>query len=83
MNLNEITSLIEIRNYAFISVNSGSSSKETVKYMNNIVMLIDKKLTELLNSEEFKKYVNYDNINNVIKEVRDNTNIKRGMNENK
>ena len=77
--LNEIIDLIKIKNYAFNIVNSTSSSKENVKYMNNIIILIDKKINKLLSSEEFKEYIDYNSIEEVIKEVRNNSNIKNGM----
>lgn len=79
MKLNEIIDLIKIKNYAFSIVNSTSSSKENTKYMNNIIILIDKKINNLLASEAFKEYIDYDSIEDAIKEVRNNSNIKNGI----
>jgi len=79
MKLNEIISLIEIKNYAFNIINSNHSSKEHVKYMSNIMLLIDKKIGELLSNEEFKKYIGYEHVDDLIKEVRNISNIKSGL----
>lgn len=79
MKLDEINSLIAIRSYASLAVNTGSNSKETVRYMNNILMLIDRKINDLLSSDEFKEYISYKDMNKVIQEVREITNIKSGL----
>lgn len=76
MDLNEITSLIEIRQYVVNSTGNPTIDRATVSYMNGMLIMLDKKIVELLKSEEFKEYVNYKDVRAAIEEVAKITNIK-------
>lgn len=79
MDLKEIANLITIRNYVFNIINLPTIDKTTVTKMNNSLLLLDKKIIELLSSNEFKDYINYNDINEVIRQVSNITNIKSGL----
>lgn len=79
MDLKELTDLITIRQYVVNSTANPAIDRETVTYMNGILILIDKKIVTLLKSNDFKEYVDYQNVRKAIEDVARITNIKSGL----
>lgn len=79
MDLKEITELMSIRQYVVNSTANPAISRETVSYMNGILILLDKKIVSLLKSDEFKEYIDYQNVRQAIEDVARITNIKSGL----
>jgi hypothetical protein len=79
MDLKEITDLIAIRQYVVNSTANPAIDRETVSYMNGILILLDKKIVTLLKSQDFKEYIDYQNVRRAIEDVARITNIKSGL----
>jgi len=77
--LSEITALTHIRKYLSDTMGNPNWDRKIVNEMNHTLLLIDKKIVELIKSPEFKKYINYDNVKDVIKEVVKTNNIRSGI----
>lgn len=79
MDLKEITELMSIRQYVVNSTANPAINRETVSYMNGLLILLDKKIVSLLKSDDFKEYIDYQNVRQAIEEVARITNIKSGL----
>lgn len=79
MDLTEIVNLINIRQYVCNSTANPTLDRAAVNYMNNILLMLDKKIYLHLQDDEFKDYVNYQDIRKTIEEVAKITNIKSGL----
>jgi hypothetical protein len=79
MDLTELTSLIAIRQYVVNSTGNPAISRETVTYMNGLLILLDNKIVALLSSNDFKEYINYKDVRKAIEDVARITNIKSGL----
>lgn len=79
MDLKEITDLIAVRQYVVNSTGNPAINRETVSYMNGVLILVDKKIVELLKGQEFKEYIDYQNVRQAIEDVVKITNIKSGL----
>lgn len=79
MNLNELVNLITIRQYVINSVDNASLDRAVVNYMNGARLLIDVKIIELLQTDEFKKYINYKDLKSAIENVAKLNDIKSGI----
>lgn len=79
MNLKNINDLINIRSYIAMSTNNGWIDKKTINYLNNLLLLLDKKILAILMDDEFKSLINYQNLPEVLREVKQVTNIKYGL----
>ena len=79
MDLKEITDLIAIRQYVVNSTGNPAINRETVSYMNGVLILNDKKIVDLLKGQEFKEYIDYQNVRQAIEDVVKITNIKSGL----
>lgn len=79
MDLKEITDLITIRQYVVNSTGNPAINRETVSYMNGVLILVDKKIVDLLKGQEFKEYIDYQNVRQAIEDVVKITNIKSGL----
>lgn len=79
MKLDEVTSLISIRQYVVNSIANGSIDRATVNVMNGMLILIDNKILSILQSDVFKDYVGYKDVKRAIQEVAKITNIKSGL----
>lgn len=77
--INEINSLISIRNYLFNSINNYNLEKSIIKYMQQMLVLTDKKIITLLSSDKFKDYINFETMQTSMEEVAKVTNIKSGL----
>lgn len=79
MDLKEITDLITIRDYVWGAVNNSRLDRATVNVMNGMLLLLDNKILKLLQSEEFKDYVEYKDVKKAIADVARINNIKSGL----
>lgn len=70
MKLDELTSLIQIRDYLASSQNNGSIDRKTLGEMSAMLLLIDKKIIKILQSPEFKDYVDYGSARQALIESR-------------
>jgi hypothetical protein len=82
MDLSELVSLISIRQYVVNSTSNPAIDKATVNYMNNVLLMLDKKIVQLLQGNDFKEYINYKDIRGVIENVANINNIKSGLQRN-
>lgn len=79
VDLTEIVNLINIRQYVVNATGNPSIDKATVNYMSNSLLMIDKKIIGLLQSDTFKDYINFQDVKKAIEDVRNITNIKSGI----
>jgi hypothetical protein len=79
MDLKELTDLIAVRQYVINSTSNSSIDRATVNYMGGLLIMIDKKIIELLQTEEFKSYVNFKDVRKAVEEVVRMNNIKSGL----
>jgi len=81
MNLTEISELIQIRQYVANSIENYNIDRPTVNAMSGTLLLLDKKILNLLLGEQFKKYIHFDEVTKVSEEVARFRDIKNGMNK--
>ena len=79
MNTQEITNLINIRDYICNAVNNFSIDNKVARELNGMLILVDKKIVALLMGTEFKDYISYANVKEAIQEVAIRNNIKSGL----
>ena len=79
MDLKELVELIAIKNYVAFAVDNFALDRETVKYMNDSKIMLDKKVIGILKSDEFKEYIEYQNVQGAVQEVRRLTDIKSSL----
>jgi len=79
IDFEEINHLINLRQYVANSIGNPTIDRPTVNYMNGLMILLDKKIIELLKSKEFKKYINYHDVKKAIIDVAQITNIRSGL----
>jgi hypothetical protein len=70
MNLDELTSLIKVRDYIANSLNNNSIDRKTLSELGKMLLLTDQKILNLLNTNQFKSYIDYDSAAKVIAENR-------------
>jgi len=75
MDLSELTALIKIKEYVANSVGIMAIDRKTVSILNGILLLLDKKIIGILTSDEFKTYVDYENVQAAKSEAVKITNI--------
>jgi len=80
MDLLEINQLINIRQYVINSTSNPQIDRTTVNYMNDLLLILDKKIIDLLKSDSFKEMINYQDIEFVKKNVVNLTKIKSSLN---
>jgi hypothetical protein len=80
MDLQELTNLIQIRQYVVNTVNNLTIDRPTVTAMNNTLLLLDKKIIGLLTDKSFKDFIGYDKIEQVVKDVANANDIKARVN---
>lgn len=78
-NFEEITHLISLRQYVVNSTGNPTIDRATVNYLNGVLILLDKKIIGILQSDNFKDYINYADVKQAIIEVARITNIKSGL----
>ena len=69
LNFEELTNLIQIRQYVVHAINDFTVDRPTVSEMNGTLLLIDKKILEILKGSEFKKYIGYSDVRKVIEDA--------------
>lgn len=79
MDLRELVDLITIRQYVINSTANPAIDRETVNYMTGSLLLLDRKIIDLLKSNEFKKYINYADVQQAKIDAAKITNIKSGL----
>ena len=79
MNLEEISNLIQIRQYVSESVNNYGIDKSVIPELNGMVILLDKLIIEKLMTDEFKQYINFADKAKAVAEVARRNNIKSGL----
>lgn len=82
MDLTELVSLINIRQYVVNSTANPAIDRATVNYMNGTLLMLDKKIIGLLQGDDFKDYINYKDVRKAIEEVANVNNIKSGLQRN-
>jgi hypothetical protein len=82
MDLRELVDLITVRQYVVNSTANATIDRATVTVMNNMLIMIDKKILSLIQSSEFKAYVNYGDVRKAVEEVANINNIKSGLHRN-
>lgn len=75
----EIVDLINIRQYVVNATANPTMDRAAVNYLNGALIMIDKKIMSLLQSDSFKEYINYGDVRKAIEEVAKITNIKSGL----
>ena len=81
MITDELTKLIEIRNYVASAVENPRINRSTVNELLNILVLLEKKIFTSLTSEEFKTYIDYQSAKKTMEAVINITNIKSSFNK--
>jgi len=79
MDLKELTDLIGIRDYVVNSVANPTISREQVRELNGMLILLDKKIVSILLGSEFKEYMEFKNVRQATEEVARRTNIKSSI----
>lgn len=79
MDLQEITNLIKVREYILTSIGNPYFDRQTVNTLNGMLILIDGKIVNLLQSDSFKEYINFKDVKKAIQDVARITNIKSGF----
>jgi hypothetical protein len=80
IDLKEIVDLIAIRQYVSNIINgNGYIDRDTVNYTNGILLLLDKKILGLLQTNEFKDYINYKDVVSAKIEAATINNIRSGL----
>lgn len=78
--LNEITSLIEIKNYVSTLINGNyTAGKEKMNDIRKIDLLLDRKIIDCLVSPEFKSFVHFENAEQATKEAAWNNSVKSSL----
>lgn len=78
-DLDELVQLITVRQYIVNSTANPAIDRTTVTYMNDLLLLTDKKIIALLSSQNFKDYIDYKNYKQAREDVAKITNIKSGL----
>jgi hypothetical protein len=79
MDLKELTDLITIRQYVINSTNNPTINRDTINFVTGALLLIDKKIFSILQSPEFKEYINYGDVQLAKQEAAKATNIRSGL----
>lgn len=79
MDLQEIVDLIAIRQYVVNATANPAIDRATVNVVNGMLLMIDKKILGLIQGEDFKDYINYQDVQRAKQEAANITNIKSGL----
>lgn len=82
MEFDELVGLIKIRDYVINSIALPTIDRKTVNELNNMLLLLDKKIIGMITSDEFKEYVGYADVQKAKEAAARITNIYSGI-ENK
>lgn len=76
MNTDEVTNLIKIQDYIDKALNMGSTTNSQAKELSDLQLLINRKIFEVLISDDFKDYIEYYKLSEVKKAAVEHSNIK-------
>jgi hypothetical protein len=62
MDLTEVTSLIKIRDYVFNARSLPTVDKKFLRELDGILLLLDKKIIDILTGGDFKDYIDYKSV---------------------
>lgn len=79
LTLKDISDLIKIKEYTANAIGLYSIDRKTINLLNDMLLLIDKKIISCIVSDEFKELVDYESIGQVKKDVLNLTNIYKGL----
>lgn len=79
MELKELLDLIHIRSYVVNAVANPIFDRQTVRDLDGILILLDKRIAGILTGVDFKEYIGYADVRKAIEEVAKQTNIKSGF----
>jgi hypothetical protein len=82
MDLQEITSLIAIRNHMISSINNYALKRDTVSQLNEMLILLDRRIVDKLLGSEFKDFLGFEDAKKFVQEARENNNIRSGLKSN-
>lgn len=77
--LKEMNYLINIRKYLTDTMGNPVLDRKVVKEMSHTLLLVDKKIVGILQHSDFKNYIGFENVKDVVREAIKNTNIKSGL----
>lgn len=78
-SLTELNLVLPIREYLINTINNSNIDRATVNYMNGALILLDKKILKLIQSDSFKQYINYADVKQAVQDVVNLNNIKSGI----
>ena len=70
MEFKELLDLIAIKSYVVNSVANPIFDRATVKALDGISILLDKRISSILLSDEFKNYIGFDGVKQAILNIR-------------
>jgi hypothetical protein len=76
MDLNEISNLIEIRNYIASAINNYALERNVVAQLNKMLILLDRRIVERVLDNDFKKFLGYEDVEKFLAEARKISDIK-------
>ena len=77
--LSELNSVLPIREYMINTINNSSIDRAAVNYLSGSLILLDRKILGLLQSDAFKQYINYADVKQAVQDVVNLNNIKSGF----
>jgi len=77
--LKEISELVQIRQYLSNTMGNPTLDRKTVTIMNNTLLLLDRKIVDLLQSAPFQNYIGYGDVAKVVQKAANLSNIKYGL----
>jgi hypothetical protein len=80
MDLKELVDLITIRQYVVNSTGNPAIDRATVNMMTGMLLMIDKKIIDIIGGDDFKEYINYADVQAAKIAAANITNIKSGLN---
>ena len=79
MDLQELLNLVSIRSYVVNAVANPIFDRATVRDLDGILILLDRRIAGILIGPDFKEYIGYADVRKAIEDVRNITNIKSGL----
>ena len=76
MKTDEVTNLIKIQDYIDKALNMGATTNVQAKELSDLQLLINKKIFDVLTSEDFKDYVEFHKLSEIKKAAVEYSNIK-------
>lgn len=77
--LDELSSLVTVRDYAYTVINNSNFNRADVNDLTAILILLDKKILDVMRSQDFKEYIGFDDSKKIIQEMVQKNNIKSGL----